>query len=471
MAKNSADSLNAVAAAAADALAALASVFVAVWIRFDSGWVAAPFGRPENPYNQHLALALAAVVLSYASIRSLRLYRRPQRGTFMAKIPRLLRASLSTTVAMLVGLAMVRNYYDVSAGVALAFMPSFFILLAIEREILFALEIRAARRATATNRVLIIGCDANAAHLMRCFKHDPRLRLEFCGALKVRAEDAVDPGIGADGVLGVAADFKAIFDGTPNLVQVIAAAPDIERELLYAIASECERRLIRFNLVPDFFVMMTSSVEVETIDDIPLLGIKPSPLDRLGSRVRKRMLDIAGAGAGLLISAPIVLAMAILIKRESPGPAFFSQRRCGYGGKEFPIYKLRSMRVDAEAASGAMFAAKNDARRTKIGAWMREHNVDELPQFWNVLKGDMSLVGPRPERPEFVSQFSGDINHYMRRHYGKPGITGWAQVHGLRGNTSIEERLRHDLWYLANWSVALDIKILLRTIFSTKNAY
>ena len=471
MPKHSADSFNAFFAALADALAAFAAVFAAVWIRFDSGRFAAPFGRPDNPYAEHLAMGAAAVVLSYATLRSLRLYRRPQRGTFMAKIPRLARVALSVTVELLVALALVRNYYDISAGVILTFAPVFFVLLALERGVIFRFEISAARKAVATNRVLIIGCDATAAHLMRCFKNDPRLRLEFCGVLKTHSGDSVDAGIGDDGVLGVAADFKDVFERTPNLVQVIASAADIERGLLYAIAAECERRLIRFNIVPDYFVMMTSSVEVETIDDIPLLGIKASPLDRLGARVAKRALDIVGALVGLCVSVPVMLAMAALIKRESRGPVFYKQSRCGYAGKEFPIYKLRSMRTDAEAAGGARFAEENDPRRTKIGAWMRRNNIDELPQFWNVLKGDMSLVGPRPERPEFVGRFSEGISHYMRRHYGKPGITGWAQVHGLRGNTSIEERLRHDLWYLANWSVALDLKILLRTLFSKKNAY
>ena len=478
MPKNSADTINAFVATLADMLAAAAAVFVAVWIRFDSGWFSHErFGRPDNPYYDHIGIAGAAAFFAYVTIRTLRLYRRPQRGTFMAKIPRLIRASIIIMIALLVVNAVAANTLEkiygvlVSSGVAITFAPVFFVLLALERGVLFRLEIRAARRAVATNRVLIIGCDATAAHLMRCFKNDPRLRLEFCGVLKTRAEDAPDPGIGADGVLGTAADFKNVFDATPNLVQVIASSSDIERDLLYKIAAECEKRLIRFNIVPDYFVMMTSSVEVETIDDIPLLGIKASPLDKLGARIAKRALDIVGALAGLFIFIPVILVMAVLIKRESRGPVFYRQRRCGYGGKEFPIYKLRSMREDAEVETGAIFAEENDPRRTRIGAWMREHNIDELPQFWNVLKGDMSLVGPRPERPEFVGQFSEGIAHYMRRHYGKPGITGWAQVHGLRGNTSIEERLKYDLWYLANWSVALDFKILLRTIFTTKNAY
>ena len=223
--------------------------------------------------------------------------------------------------------------------------------------------------------------------------------------------------------------------------------------------------------VPDLFRMLTSSVEVETIDDIPLLGLRRSPLDHLGNRLAKRTEDVLGALVGLLLFAPVVAVLALLVKRESPGPAFYGQTRCGYGGRPFTIWKLRSMRADAEAGTGAVFAAEDDPRRTRIGAFMRTHNLDELPQFWNVLKGEMSLVGPRPERPEFVEQFAGEFEHYMRRHVCRPGITGWAQVHGLRGNTSIAERLHADLWYLENWSLALDLKILLRTIFAVRNAY
>jgi len=478
MTRNSADSFNAFITAIADMAAAFAAVFIAVWIRFDSGWFSHErFGRPHSPYYDHTVTAVAAALFAYVAMRTLRMYRRPQRGTFMAKIPRLLRASLIVMTALLVVNGVASNTLEkiygvlVSAGVIIAFAPVFFVMLALERGVIFRLEIRAARKAVATNRVLIIGSDETAAHLMRCFKNDPRLRLEFCGVLKARVEDAIEPGIGEGAVLGIAKDYKSVFDATPNLVQVIASSSDVERDLLYKIAAECEKRLIRFNIVPDFFVMMTSSVEVETIDDIPLLGMKSSPLDRLGSRIAKRAFDIAGGFVGLFVSVPVILVMAVIIKCQSRGPVFFSQKRCGYGGRVFPIYKLRSMKVDAELETGAKFAEVNDPRRTKIGAWMRRNNIDELPQFWNVLRGNMSLVGPRPERPEFVGQFSDGIAHYMRRHYGKPGITGWAQVHGLRGNTSIEERLKYDLWYLANWSVALDFKILLRTLFTRKNAY
>lgn len=476
MPKTREDTTNSILAVLADAVSVLVAIGVAVWIRFDSGWFheswfQVRFGRPYDVYEKHLLLAMVGVVLAYLTFRYLKLYRRPQRGTFPAKVPRLLRGACLVTLELLVFVALVKNDYIVSSGAVIVFFPCFFVLLVLQRALLFHCEILAARRAVATHSVLIVGSDSTAAHLMRCFLRDPRLRVNVSGILKVTPDAAVDGTIPQASILGSLDEFDAVMGSITDLVQVIVASSDIPRRQLAHLATACERRLIRFNVVPDMFLMMTSAVEVETVDDIPLLGLRRSPLDRLGNRVVKRLEDIVGGIIGLLLSLPIIAVLAILIKRESPGPIFYSQTRCGYEGKPFRIYKLRSMRVDAERETGAVFAEENDPRRTRIGAWMRSHNMDELPQFWNVVCGQMSLVGPRPERPEFVEQFSSDIAHYMRRHAYRPGITGWAQVQGLRGNTSVEERLRQDLWYLENWSIALDIKILLKTLFAMQNAY
>ena len=471
MARSVADSWFATAAVAADCAAAFASVYFAVWLRFDSGWFAIPFGTPIDVYAGYWKFALGAAALAYVSLRTLKLYKRPQRGTFHAHVPRLVRGALATTVSLLVVVALVRNVYNVSTGVVLLFFFAFSALLLAERLLLFRAEIRAARRALPTNRVLMIGTDATAARLARCFAGDPRLRVRVSGFLRSTPEETPAPGIDPSNVLGDASQFHETLERLPDIVQVIVTNPAAESGLLYRLASECERRMLRFNVVPDLFRMLTSAVEVETIDDVPLLGLRRSPLDRFGNRLAKRAEDVLGALVGLLAAAPVVAVLALLVKRESPGPVFYRQTRCGYGGKPFTIYKLRSMRADAEAATGAVFAEEDDPRRTRIGAFMRSHNLDELPQFWNVLKGDMSLVGPRPERPEFVERFADRIEHYMRRHDCLPGITGWAQVHGLRGNTSIEDRLHADLWYLENWSLALDFKILLRTLFAVRNAY
>jgi exopolysaccharide biosynthesis polyprenyl glycosylphosphotransferase len=178
-----------------------------------------------------------------------------------------------------------------------------------------------------------------------------------------------------------------------------------------------------------------------------------------------------GSTLGLVITGPVILVAGLLVKRSSPGPMFYVQERCGEGGETFRLYKLRTMRVDAEKESGPVWTQEDDPRRTRIGGFLRRHNLDELPQLWNVFRGHMSLVGPRPERPHFVEQFKGDIGRYMWRHVSKPGLTGWAQVNGLRGNTSIEERIKYDLYYLENWSLAFDLKILLKTLFARENAY
>ena len=188
----------------------------------------------------------------------------------------------------------------------------------------------------------------------------------------------------------------------------------------------------------------------------------------------KRSLDVTLSWAGLTLLSPVFAALAILIKLDSKGSVFFRQERLGRDGSRFVQYKFRSMVENAEEKTGPVFAAEDDPRRTKIGAMLRKYNLDELPQLFNVLKGDMSLVGPRPEREFFVDRFKQGIPRYFLRHKVKSGITGWAQVNGLRGNTSIEERTKYDLFYVENWSLAFDIKILLLTLkdwFSSKNAY
>ena len=471
MAKSPADAFFATVAVVADCAAAAAAVYLAVFLRFESGWFDIPFGTPVRLYEAYWPLALAAAALSYAALRLLKLYKRPQRGTFHAHVPRLVHGARAVTVALLVGLAVGKNYYNVSSGVVVVFFFAFSALLLAERILLFRLEIAAARRALPTNRVLLIGTDRTAARLARAFARDPRLRVRVSGFLRATPGETPDPDIPPENVLGDAKDFHEILAASPDVVQVILTDVRGNPDLLYRIGSECERRLVRFNVVPDLFRMLTSALEVETIDDVPLLGLRQAPLDKLHNRVAKRVEDVLGGLAGLVVFSPVVVVLAVLVKLGSRGPAFYRQTRCGYGGKPFTIYKLRSMKTDAEAATGAVWAEENDPRRTPLGAWMRSHNLDELPQFWNVVKGDMSLVGPRPERPEFVGQFAERIEHYMRRHVCRPGITGWAQVHGLRGNTSIEERLHADLWYLENWSLALDLKILLRTLFAVRNAY
>ena len=204
-----------------------------------------------------------------------------------------------------------------------------------------------------------------------------------------------------------------------------------------------------------------------------MLGVEELAINRLFNRMLKRAVDIVGAFLGLIFGLPVLALLAVLIKRESPGgPVLFRQTRLGTDQRTFNLWKLRSMQPGAEAQDHLQQStARHDARLLRIGAWMRRWNLDEIPQFWNVLKGQMSLVGPRPERPLHVDRLSAEIPHYLPRHLVKPGMTGWAQVNGLRGGSSITQRIQHDIYYIENWSLWLDVQILLLTFVRWKNAY
>ncbi|HEY4299508.1 MAG TPA: exopolysaccharide biosynthesis polyprenyl glycosylphosphotransferase [Candidatus Didemnitutus sp.] len=236
------------------------------------------------------------------------------------------------------------------------------------------------------------------------------------------------------------------------------------------LATGCEKEMVEFKVIPSCFQTLVSGLHLETLRGVPVLGVSRLPLDNPFNSAIKQVLDIAGSMAGLVLSAPVIAVFGLLVYLESRGPIFYRQQRLGRDGKPFWLYKLRSMRPDAERDGQVGWTRPNDPRRLRVGAFMRRWNIDETPQFWNVLRGDMSLVGPRPERPELIVNFKESIPHYNARHNIKPGITGWAQVNGYRGDTDLTERVRHDLHYIENWSVLLDLQIMLQTFFRQKNA-
>jgi Undecaprenyl-phosphate glucose phosphotransferase len=239
---------------------------------------------------------------------------------------------------------------------------------------------------------------------------------------------------------------------------------------VFAILSQL---LVEVRLVADVPNFAGLSLTTANLDGMPLVGLRESPHFGLNIVV-KRAMDIVLSSIGLILLSPLLALLAILVKRTSPGPVFYRQERCGLNGKTFYMLKFRSMRVDAESQTGAVWTTKGDNRTTRLGAFIRKTSLDELPQLWNVLRGDMSLVGPRPERPVFIQKFSKTIPNYMARHCVKAGITGWAQVHGWRGNTSLRKRLQYDLYYITHWTPWLDLRILWMTIFHGiihRNAY
>ena len=242
---------------------------------------------------------------------------------------------------------------------------------------------------------------------------------------------------------------------------VIALEPE-EYSHIRELIGACEKNGVKYYVIPFYNDIIPANPVIENVGRSKLINMRANPLESVGWATVKRAFDLCASGLGLILISPLLVLIAIGVKLSSPGPVLFKQVRVGYKRQEFNMLKFRSMRVNNQENTG--WSTNQDSRRTRFGSMLRKTSLDELPQLWNVFKGDMSLVGPRPELPYFVEQFKETIPLYMVKHQVKPGMTGWAQINGLRGDTDIEERIRYDLWYIENWSVGLDIKILFKTI-------
>ena len=273
--------------------------------------------------------------------------------------------------------------------------------------------------------------------------------------------------------IGTLSDLAAYLEKT-SLDEVAITLNLNEYHKLEQIVAICEKSGVHTKFVPDYYNFISTNPYTEDLDGLPVINIRNVPLTNTMNKLIKRLIDIIGSIIALILFSPIMLIVAILVKKSSPGPIIFAQERIGLGNKPFKMYKFRSMGVQDPKKEAKEWTTKNDVRVTPVGRVIRKTSLDELPQFWNVLKGDMSLIGPRPERPLFVEKFKEEIPRYMIKHQVRPGITGWAQVNGFRGDTSIRSRIEHDLYYIENWSLGLDIKILFLTFFKgfvNKNAY
>ena len=260
-----------------------------------------------------------------------------------------------------------------------------------------------------------------------------------------------------------------------NTIDEIAITlPLAAYEKLPGIVAVCEKSGVHTKFLPDYQEIIHSKPIAEDLDGLPVINIRNVPLTDPFNAFVKRLMDIFGALVGIILFGPLMLLVALLIRLDSSGPIIFKQERVGRHNLPFQMYKFRSMRVQTVEEEKKGWTVKGDPRVTWIGKIIRKTSIDELPQFFNVLRGDMSLIGPRPERTQFVEQFKEQIPRYMIKHQVRPGMTGWAQVNGFRGDTSIEGRIRCDLWYIENWSLSLDIRILFLTLwkgFINKNAY
>jgi len=333
-------------------------------------------------------------------------------------------------------------------------------LLVLARAVHAQAQWQAQARGIGDDRVLLIGAGEVGQMILQKILNTPKLGFQVVGVVdNSNLRRMMDVPI-----LGSYADIPQIIEHY-SVDEVIIGLPESSHQEIVGIISLCEREKVGIRVFPDVFQIMASEVSIGDLGGLPLLTVRDVALQGWKLTL-KRAVDMVGSAIGLVFVSPFMLMTALLIKLESPGPVFYTQERMGLDARPFKIIKFRSMRADAES-SGPGWTTEDDPRRTRLGTLLRRFEVDELPQLINVLIGDMSLVGPRPERPVYVEQFRQRIPRYMDRHREKAGMTGWAQVNGMRGDTSIAERTKYDLWYIENWSLSLDFKIIIRTIVQT----
>lgn len=443
-----------------DTLVAFAALALAYWLRYESPLRAlAVIDVPDALFVDYIPLLLLGVAFLIAGFAQLNLY---EERLLLRKYHSLALIIKATTLwlAAYLGLALVVKF---DPPISRLYVPMGYVcvigLMFAWRSAFYAALIRPAWRDRIRQRVAILGWNDEARALVAELNGHPAHPYQFSGVIALPG-DAPAPQ-----TLGTLDELPELLP-RHHLDVLIAARTDLPRHQLLAVVQACERAYVDWKVIPSSFQILLSGLRLHTVGRLPILGVEELAINKLFNRALKRFVDLCGATLGLLLSAPVVALLAILIKRESPaGPVFFRQTRVGAGHREFTLWKLRSMVPEASALDATrQSTARADPRLLRIGAVMRRWNLDELPQFWNVLRGHMSLVGPRPERPYHVDRLSTEIAHYLPRHLVKPGMTGWAQVNGLRGDTSIAQRIQHDIFYIENWSLWLDVQILLLTL-------
>lgn len=452
---------------AADVLATVLALGAAWLIRFESVW---PTPKGAQPFENYVAFIPILVAIWPVVFYFHRLYQiRRDRSTIDEVLAVIVAASLGTI--LLVGL--------LSFWRGFTYTSRQLLVLFLFLDVLFVSLVRFGIRkyletmwstGAGVRRTLIVGAGHTGRALADKLLDHPATGMKPVGF----ADD--DPAKRTEGyrgltVLGTTSEVTTLIRAH-EVDTVFLALPVEAHRTMLTILKEVGNEMVDLRVVPDLFQYVTFKAGVEDFDGLPVINLTQMPLEGWNSLV-KRTMDVALSALGLVAIAVLFPIIALAIWIEDRGPIFYAQERMGLDGRLFRMLKFRSMRVDAED-DGARWAEENDPRRTVVGAFLRRTSLDELPQLVNVFTGEMSLVGPRPERPEFVSTFKSKFPQYMLRHRVRAGITGWAQVHGWRGNTSLSKRIEYDLYYIENWSVGLDVKILWLTIkwgFTHKNAY
>lgn len=433
-----------------------AAWLLAYWLRFKALPLETPLGVP--PLTPYLWACAVLVPLALLVLRSFRTYRSARTSRLGPELLTLVQCMALVAALAALGSFAVRG--ELSRLAILVFFGTGTVLLVSSR-LVVRLALRMLRRRGHNLRhVLIVGSGELADQLL------DKIRRHGDFGLVVHGLITPEPSLVGTTrynfpVLGTVDDLRQLSEqyGADIIYIALARSEWQAEETALGLLADSTAAV---RIVPDLSRAYRLNASVEDFDGMPVVLVTESP-EQGWNAVVKRGFDVIGAGLGLLLSAPVLAVLAALIKLDSPGPVFYTQERIGLNGRRFRMIKLRSMRVGAER-EGGNWTTTDDPRRTALGTTLRRLSLDELPQLWNVFVGDMSLVGPRPEQPEHVGRFRASIPRYMLRHHVRAGMTGWAQVHGLRGDTPLEDRIEYDLYYIQHWSLALDVHILLLTV-------
>ena len=484
--------------AASDLIVVSLAWLLSYWLRFHTDLIPAEKGIP--PISDYVKMLIFVWLIWAFVFRRLRLYR-PMRGTSRwREVWMLIQANAFSVVLLIAATYLFREKaVPYSRLVFAIFWGLSTFLTIISRTSIRYLLHYLRRRGYNQRYALVVGSEELAEHVVQSMVYHPEFGIELIGCLasdskysdiqrtlsregiysvsrEMRPDWVTESGREVEGrapvrVVGTYSDLPR-FLASGQVDQVIIAMPLSDHDQLEQVINSIGDAMVDIRIVPDIHRFIKLGSRIEEFDGLPVVSLASTPLIGI-NRVAKRLVDIVLGTLLIVIFSPLMGLIALLVKLTSPGPMHFVQERVGLDGNTFLIYKFRTMRTDAER-EGARFAIKDDPRTTPIGKFLRRFSLDELPQLFNVVKGEMSLVGPRPERPVFISEFRRHVPRYMLRHKVQAGMTGWAQVHGWRGNTSIERRIEHDLYYIEHWSLVLDLKILGLTLvngFRNRNAY
>lgn len=451
-----------------DALVVAVSYILSWYLKFKSGLL--PLSGEALPFNKYM-LALVVIIPGYLILYyCFHLYRPKRLSGRRAEVSQIIKANTIGLLAFILMLYLLKlNTF--SRQMLFVFYAINVYMEVITRNLIRFILNKIRRQGFNLKHILLVGYSRAAEAYIERILANPQWGYKIHGIL----DDSVKKGTEYKGipVLGKIETLMLLLP--ENSLDEIAITLGLsEYSKLEHIVEICEKSGVHTKFIPDYNSILPTRPYTEDVLGLPVINIRNVPLNNMINQMIKRIVDICGALAAIIIFSPVMLIVALLIKITSPGPLIFKQERIGLHNKSFKMYKFRSMEVQSAEKEKTAFTTKNDPRVTGIGRFIRQTSIDELPQLFNILKGDMSLVGPRPERPYFVEKFKEEIPRYMIKHQVRPGMTGWAQVNGLRGNTSIKRRIAYDLYYIENWTLGFDIKILFLTLFKgfiNKNAY